>query len=681
VPVGQDQEYWAALPTDEVGRAIIKRVEEYYGYIRKVGRLSLWRRSYDYFYQSLRTGGRVYYTGEVDEYTNTDVADYRNILLHLKQMTTSQRPAFEARAVNTDHKSEAQVTLAEGLLDYYLKEKQLERYTDKCVEYALTFGDGYVELFWDATAGDEYTVEKKEDKESVTSLGEPGEIRRQGELLARTYNPLDVIIDYTLTSDIDHDWWVTRKFKNRYSLAAKHPELKDEILNTSMAVEEKDTVFGMQLTEPSDMIPVYTMYHRRNEALPDGRIVEMVSADAILAEGPLPYKDVSIYKMSPGTQTGTPFGYSVAFDLLPLQEALNALYSTVATNQANFGVQNIAVPLGHNISITAITDGLNLIEYDPKLGKPEALNLTATPPEIFNFITMIEKKMETISGVNSVTRGNPESSLKSGAALALVQSTAISFNSELQRSYAQLMEDVGTGIINILKDYAKTDRVAQVVGKANKSLMKEWTGDDLTDINRVTVDLGNPLTRTTAGKVNMAEQLLQAGMVENPDQYLQVLTTGKIEPLIEGKRAEMLNIKAENEELSEGNPVPAIFTDNHAMHIMEHKAVIASPDARRDEGIVKSVTEHMQEHLNLLQSTDPNMLLLMGQQPVQAPPPPGPAQPNEGPAAGNVPEGLIPAVGEGGPAAEAAGISMPSQPQMPENPLTGKQFDPVTGGL
>ena len=53
--------------------------------------------------------------------------------------------------------------------------------------------------------------------------------------------------------------------------------------------------------------------------------------------------------------------------------------------------------------------------------------------------------METLSGVNSVARGNPEASLQSGTALAMVQSQALQFMSGLQQSYIQLIEDVGTG--------------------------------------------------------------------------------------------------------------------------------------------------------------------------------------------------------------------------------------------
>ena len=280
--------------------------------------------------------------------------------------------------------------------------------------------------------------------------------------------------------------------------------------------------------------------------------------------------------------------------------------------------------------------------------------------------------METLSGVNSVSRGNPEASLKSGAALALVQSMAIQFASGLQASYAALLEDVGTGIINILQEYASTPRVSMIAGKSNRSLMKQWTKEDLSTISRVIVDMGNPLNRTTAGKVNMAEQLIQAQLIKNPDQYLQVINTGRLEPLTEGVVSENLYIKNENEDMQAGKEARAIWTDQHALHIMEHKTLLANAEARKDPALLERVFSHIQDHIELLQTTPPENLMMTGQQPL-----PNPEMMMEEGAAGP------PELGENMAAnnptlKEASNVGLP---QMPKNPLTGEQFNQATGGL
>jgi hypothetical protein len=658
--------YFATLPTKEIGAALCQRKDDFYKYLSESGRLALYQRIYDQYYRARRSGGQVYYTGEQGEYTNLDVNDFRNILLHLKVMTTNQRPSFEPRATNTDTKSQAQVILAHGLLDYYMREKKLDRYMDKASESAIGYGDGYVGLDWNATGGNEY------------AMGDGGRVIRDGDVEAAWFGPVDVPLDVSRQSAMDHDWRMTRSFKNKYVLAAKYasgnsPEAKqlyDKICGISGATStEKDSLFHIKGSENSDLVPVYTFYHRKNEAVEQGRLTVFLSSDVVLMDGPLPFDDVPLYRMAPAEQDGTPFGYTIAFDLLPIQEAIDKLCSVILTNQSTFGVSNVLVPNGSNLTVSELADGLNAINYNPQHGKPEALNLTQTPAEIFRMVEMLRQFMQTLSGVNSVARGDPEASLKSGAALALVQSMAIQFNSGLQQSYAELASDIGTGLIRILRTYARSKRIAAISGKANRAYLKEWIGKDLSEIDRVVVDLGNPLMRTTAGRVNMADTLLESGKIETADQYISVLTTGKLEPLIEGKQAELMNIRSENEALAEGKQVVAVMTDAHALHIQEHKVVLASPESRKDVSIVQNVLAHIQKHIELLKTADPALLMILGQQPVPpSPPPPSPS--------GN--PGAPPDVGV--PITES-GVPAPKMPGPPTNPLTGNEFDPLTGGL
>jgi hypothetical protein len=333
------------------------------------------------------------------------------------------------------------------------------------------------------------------------------------------------------------------------------------------------------------------------------------------------------------------------FDLLPIQDAVNSLYSTIMTNQTTFGVQNVYVERGSDVQVEQISDGLNFIQGNPGFNPPVPLNLTSTPAEIFNFVKQLEQVMETISGVNSVARGNPESQLKSGNALALIQSQALQFISSLQQSYIQLIEDVGTNTIELLKTFAKTPRVAAIAGKSNTTYMKEFTSDDLSSITRVIVDAGNALAQTTAGRVEMASQMMQMGIITSPEQYISVINTGKLETMTEGQNKELLLVRAERERLVDGTtPVVAVLTDAHSLHIREHKAVLADPDLRMDADLVQRTLAHIQEHLDILSNPNvANILTLLGEQPLGppmgSPPSPenaAPAQPNEGDVSGLV---------------------------------------------
>ena len=308
------------------------------------------------------------------------------------------------------------------------------------------------------------------------------------------------------------------------------------------------------------------------------------------------------------------------------------MYSAVLSNQNAFAVQNVISPRGADVTAEQVSGSLNFIEYNPVAGaKPEALNLLETSPETYNFISLLERTAETISGVNSVSRGNPESSLKSGNALALVQSMSLQFVSGLQQSYVKMVEDVGTGLINMLKDFAAVPRVAMIVGESNRSYMKEFSGDDLSSVNRVIVDFGNPLAKTTAGRVQMAEQLLQMGLIKTPEQYISVINTGKLETMTDGIDKQLLLTKAENEKMLDGEVVIAVATEKHSIHIKEHGDILADPDLKNDPELVRRVQSHIQEHIDLLRNTDPDLLVMLGEQPLQPIQPPQPPQGAPGP--------------------------------------------------
>jgi hypothetical protein len=400
-----------------------------------------------------------------------------------------------------------------------------------------------------------------------------------------------------------------------------------------------------------------------------------LSSDLVLIDTPLPYRKLPLYRISAGEILNTPFGYTPLFDLLPIQEAVNSLYSTILTNQHAFGVQNVYVPKGADINVRNIGGALNIFEGNAQAGKPEALNLTQTPAEIFNFLKILEGSMETVSGINSVARGNPEASLRSGTALALVQSTALQFISGLQMNYIQLIEDVGTGLITVLKDYASTPRIAVIAGKTNQAYVEhEFTGEDLSSVNRVIVEVGNPLSRTTSGKTQIAESLIQYGIIKTPEQYFTVLNTGRLDALTDDTQNELLLIKSENEKMAEGISVKSLAIDQHLMHIKNHRSVLSDPDLRNDDNLTGIILGHINEHIEYLKSVDPMLLQMIGETPIQPPEPP------MAPGGAEVPpSGIQEAAPVGDPAAEGVELPRPAPP-FEDAPVTPQQqFERLTG--
>lgn len=645
----EQKQYFASLPALEIGAQLKQKVRDFQEYVNTSGIYSLWNKSYSEYYSSGRDLGNITKDGEVGEYRKMHINHYRNLVLHIISMTMSQKPVFEAKAINTDYKTMLQTILANGLLDYYSRVSDVETHVVDSVENACIFGEGHILIRWDVSAGDIY-LESKEGDTIMT-----------GDIDIKSFMPADVIRDVSNDNFKSNEWFILREKVNRYDMARRYAKFANEIVDSAadddLAYKALDfTDENKSDTTNDDLIHVYNFYHKKTACLPRGRQSIFLEDGTLIFDGDLQYNIFPVISIVPQQWRGTAFGYSYMYDLLPIQSALDGLYSSLVTNINAYGINNLKIPKGCDIEVEDITKGLRKIEYNATMGEIEVLQLLQIPPEIFKSLELFERLAETISGVNSTARGNPEASLKSGSALALVQSMAIQFSNALQREYASFWEDVGSAIVIILRDKAKSPRIAIIAGKMQRSYLKEFVGDDLADINRVIVDMGNPVTKTVAGRTQIAEDFLKSGFIKTPEQYMQVITTGRYDPMIEGDIAEMLLIKSENEKLMNGEKVPVIRTDNHAMHIQENKTVLSSPEARANPTLVEVVLDHISQHEAFSVPQVP------------------PEQAQQG-------EPQLPQNGGASNSLMASAEQPPNMPNMPENPLTGNEYNNQTGGL
>ena len=657
--------YFAAKDAKETASVLLSRADTWFKHLYSNGYYDKIRASWMAYHGAYYgEGHNVTFGGEQGEFSQMAVNHYRNIADLMSTMITNVRISYKARASNSDSKSIIQTDLANGLLDYYVRQKRVEKYVHDAVKQAVVLATGYVKMEWNATTGEIYDYHPETNAPIY-----------EGDIQFENLEPFDVIFDPNKGSSAKHDWVLTRSFKNKHDLAAKYPEFESKIKDLATKTDFLDyrNMFDFPAKHESDEVPVYEFFHVRTESMPEGRYMLFMSTDIVPIDMPMPYRRLPVYRISPSEIMGTPFGYTPMFDLLPIQDALNALYSTVLTNQHTFGVQNIYVPRGADIQMKALEGGLNIIEGNTGQGKPEPLNFTNTPAEVFRFIEMLEKKMETISGMNSVVRGDPEASIKSGSAMALVQSMALQFISGLQTQYIFMVEDIGMGIVELLRDFADVPRIALIAGESNLSYVRtEFTGDDLSDIDRVIVDIGNPIAVTTAGKMQMASELIQYGIIKTPEDYFTVQTTGQFTSFVEDSQRQNNFVKRENEKMLRGEYVPVLATDSHMYHIKKHKAILDDPDMRdANNPAVQQVLEHILEHVKMLRETDPGLLTIMQEQPL-------------GPAQGSPPadaQGMDPNASMSPEMAamdpnQAPLPNMPSMPELPEGAVPPPELIP-----
>ena len=610
---------------------LFDKIDLYYKTLDDVGHTRKIQTSYFYYYGKGEKASYLHASGSQGQNTEIVINDYASLIKHVTTLVTGNRPSFDARSTNTDYESQAQTILGEQILEYYMREKGVEKILKKACSYGVKYSEGFIGMDWDVKMG------------NIIAADEEGNPVNEGDIRYSIYHPLQIVRD--CYNDGDQDWIIVVQNINKYNLAAKYPEYAEHILDIvpdqGKASERNiDYLLDNRTSMETDMIPFYIFYHKKCAVLPEGKIAFFVEGKK-LQEGTLPYENIPVFRVAPDNFDGYCLGYTGMWDLLGIQEASDQLYSAVTSNNLSFAKQVIQTTRDNDINVSDLADGLMLIESEAEL-KP--VQLTRSAPESYQLLQVYQSKMQELSGVNEVIRGVPSPNLRSGNSMALVAAQAITYNSGIEGAYNVLIEDVGTETLRFLKSFATSPRFAAIVGKYKKAFMQTFTGDDLANIDRVTVDLQGSVAKTTAGKVQLAENLLQNGLITRPEQYIMVMETGKLDPLVEPSEVELLNIRHENEMLAQGEAPAAIALDNHPLHINEHKSVVANPEARNNPTVVQTTLAHIMEHINLLKTTPPELLQVLGIQalpPTEMAPPQGGSaevlQPPESPMPPNVP--------------------------------------------
>ncbi len=637
------EEYFARLPSRECAERCEDLIDAYYTESTRSGRTRLYRTAYFDYYEGFMVSGNLYRKGAQGEQTGITVNNYHNFIKHRVTMTCQQKLSYEPQAIDSSHMAMEQVRLAKGLLSLYTDRSDidLDGRLRKATQWCQMYGESYIVTLWDETKGKPVAL----DTESGTLVPE-------GDVSIKVYDPLSVIRDiYRSESDADQ-WYILKEECNKVDLAVQYPHFEEDIMADSLEGVYRDRQVYPTWSALSEIIWKWTLFHDRTIAVPDGRRLVFISNKLVLDDGPLPeeYEKPPIHRMAPEDLAGTPWGYTDMFDLMPICSAISRLHSTVLTNNMTFGLQHILAPTDSNITESQLGTGLTLMSYDGARpnAKPEALQLTKSAPETYEYIDKLTQTAGTLAGINEVSRGNPDLVLRgaqSGAALALMSTQSIQFNSDLGKARESMAERVGTAIIKMLAARSVVPRQGRMLGMSGKPYSKQFKGEDLSKIDKIVIKTGNPLAQTTSGRLQIAESLQAGGYIKNHQDYLQVLETGTLDPLLESYNMEISLIKDENDQMGQG-PIPdAVVFDNHVMHIPEHQVLLASVEARRNPQLIQSVLKHIQSHLGFLAGNAQHgpmnpILASIGNQPtlppgtpssILLPPPAPPGMPPIGP--------------------------------------------------
>ena len=742
--------YWAAKTADKVIAQLNQKERAYFDYATERGFVAMSKIAYAQDHGLSASGMHwdtqtVSLDGDLGELVRFRVNEVRSFNDQLVTMAVGSRPAFECVATNSDYDSIGQAETADSTVEYVYYHAYGEKKERKTVSRGISYGLSFTWVNWDPTAGDSVKVPAMVTLPDGTQApkrdpmsGKPVKTddptgKRTGELHMKSLPWWQVVREPETEETDEHLWTVVREPRSKYELAGRFPEHAQRLL----ALQGQDDytmarLFKMQHASRAnlstdDTVIVKHFYHAPSPALKGttnakgddlgkGRYI-LYAGDVPLMDVPLPFPAIPIIDFCPYEYLATAFGYSPSWDLIAVNQMLDQVVSDVATNLTTFGRQSIWVEEGLGISADDIASGARVLTGKPNSKPPVPIQFAAIPEASKWFLDFLRKLMQSISRLNSVTRGDPDHNITSGQMAALFHSIAIEGISGLQLAVDVHRERVANLILDILKRYAEHEMVVQIAGVDERPYLDTFTRDSLKAIRGVTVKTANPMMRTQAGRMQIAElQLKIPGAIQDPGQLNEILVSGQSKPLYDAARKRRMRIKLEDEKLLEGPQtkmeqppppqpmpppqpgmppmppppvqqpyehvptVPVHFLDDHAAHINQHYALLASREALENQAIWKAVNVHIAHHYKVWKETAPDRLIAAGMKPypMMAPPgapPGGPPGPPGRPMPRVGPPGK-PANDNGGPEAmkptdqpmdktESLGVKLPSASKSP----------------
>jgi hypothetical protein len=233
---------------------------------------------------------------------------------------------------------------------------------------------------------------------------------------------------------------------------------------------------------------------------------------------------------------------------------------------------------------------------------PQAIQLTAVPGSLPDFKKYIHSMLDHESGQNSTSRGEPPANIRSGEMAALMDSIALRYQSYRQQAARRFRIRGATIMLDMLKRYGDTPFLVEITGIDSRAYVAEFTREDMSGVERITMDVVSPIMQTIAGRWQVYSMLKDLPPDQRSAAY-ELIATGDTSLFVQKDRTtEMLH---------------------YQRHYAQREQILASD--KQDADALKRLDDHLLE-------TTQNWLgcsgLVSGLRQIVPPPALGPNQDN-----------------------------------------------------
>lgn len=529
---------------------------------------------------------------------------------------TKSYPKYDVRPASMDQedKDAAQLGL-NVIMDVWNREK-INAKRLNMVQSVQQCGHSYFKLKFDESKGPQAQM-----LDDVT-----GEMKvvRLGDVTVEMVSAFEVFPDPLAMSRDELQWLIHAKVRPLNYFKEQYPEKgsmvkEEDIWLSSLLYEAR--IAGMNNStgaaaaqkDIKNCAIEMSYYEKPNPKYPKGR--HIICANGVLLKNDeLPIDEIPFAKFDDILIAGKYYSEPVISQMRPIQDQLNRNLDLRArwTNRLLAGKYLAA--RGHGLIEEAFDDESGeIIEYDPVPGasEPHAIQVPMIPQYSYNEDEVLERKMNDISGINEISRGQlPSSDIPAIGMQFLVEQddTRIGVITEQhEHSYA----DLGRMILKFAAKYYVAERTLKVAGKSKEYLVKKFTGKDIRNNFDVFVVRGSTLPGSKVLDRQSILNAYQLGILGDPaDPAVREKLAGSLEfgdtaEIWKDYSIDMAQIKRHLEMIEKDAIEPPVHEgDNHTLFYQEFNRFRKSekfdrmtPD--RQAILLKVMELHLNEQVNL----------------------------------------------------------------------------------
>jgi hypothetical protein len=275
------------------------------------------------------------------------------------------------------------------------------------------------------------------------------------------------------------------------------------------------------------------------------------------------------------TYPGRFIGQGLPENLIPLQEAINFVWSRVREAQRTMGQPKWMIPQGNNVGKNKLgPEAGEKIVFNPAVGPPQAWAPTPMPAYIFNMLERLYKDIEIVASQPPMMQGRAQGQIRSGLGVQLLQEQALTEFTPILGYFDRARVRHARQLILREMQFSEIPRQVQWRGPQGWE-QTEFFGKNMSPDFLVQVVTGTSAPRSKALVMSELDRLfawgaLQPGM--NPD-HLELVARSmeyNISPTLPENEVENLSsARYVIARMLAGEEPPVYSHDNHRIYVNE----------------------------------------------------------------------------------------------------------------